>query len=392
MNAANPAFLRLVADSLRYWISVMHVDGFRFDLASVLARGSGNLIKTSSLFEAVSQDPLLNRVKLIAEPWDLKAYEVGNFPVDWSEWNGKFRDTIRKFAKGDAVEIAELAKRLFGSSDIYRRDGRSSFNSINFITCHDGFTLNDLVSYDRKHNEANGEDNRDGADDNNSSNCGAEGETGDPQIKYLRKQLMKNFICCLLFARGTPMILGGDEFCRSQKGNNNAYCQDNELSWFNWGLLEENKDIYEFFRKAIRTFKNYRAFRKRYIGYGNFDPPGIRWFDKNLGDLDWHSLQVRTLCVQLEDKIKGMPEFSILHILNADREKQWIRLPKLSGKLKWHRLIDTSLDFPQDFLDPQKAVVIEPDDCYIVNPRSYVYLFTADPTPGSTKAPFLQPY
>ena len=262
LNASNPAFLRLITDSLRYWVSVMHVDGFRFDLASVLGRESGNFLKTSSFFDTISQDPLLSRVKLIAEPWDLKGYEIGNFPADWAEWNGKFRDTIRKFMKSDTGTLGDTAERVFGSGDIYNRSGRSSFDSINFITCHDGFTLNDLVSYNQKHNEANGENNNDGTNDNNSWNWGSEGETSDINIIRLRKQLMKNFICTLLFSRGTPMMLGGDEFCRTQKGNNNAYCQDNELSWFDWSLLKKNEDIMNFSGRPSRLSKSFAHLEK----------------------------------------------------------------------------------------------------------------------------------
>ena len=201
----------------------MHVDGFRFDLASVLGREGGPFENSASFFDAISQDPVLSRVKLIAEPWDLGTYQVGNFPVDWSEWNGRFRDTVRRFGKGDGGQVPELGGRLTGSADLYGDDGRSAYNSINFITCHDGFTLADLVTYNEKHNEANLEENRDGTNDNNSWNCGAEGPTDDPVIVRLRKQQIKNFACSLLFAAGTPMLLGGDEFMRTQRGNNNAY-------------------------------------------------------------------------------------------------------------------------------------------------------------------------
>ncbi|MDD1744918.1 MAG: glycogen debranching protein GlgX, partial [Candidatus Methanoperedens sp.] len=221
MNLANTHVIRFVMDSLRYWVEAMHVDGFRFDLASVLGREEGFFRSSASFFDAISQDPVLNRIKLIAEPWDLGTYQVGNFPVDWSEWNGKFRDTTRKFFKGDAGQLRDMGWRMTGSADLYKDDGRSAYNSINFITCHDGFTLNDLVSYNYKHNEANLEHNNDGTNDNNSWDCGVEGETDDLNIIRLRKQLVKNHICCLLFSSGTPMVLGGDEFLRTQKGNNN---------------------------------------------------------------------------------------------------------------------------------------------------------------------------
>jgi isoamylase len=223
VNFDSPAVIRLVMDSLRYWVQEMHVDGFRFDLASVLGRGAAGYFQSSaSFFDTISQDPVLSRAILVAEPWDIGTYQVGNFPVDWSEWNGRFRDTIRRFVKGDAGQVADLGWRLTGSADLYGEDGRSAYNSINFVTCHDGFTLYDLVSYNDKHNERNGENNQDGANDNHSWNCGVEGDSDDPAVLTLRKQLMKNHVCCLLFASGTPMLLGGDEFMRSQHGNNNV--------------------------------------------------------------------------------------------------------------------------------------------------------------------------
>ncbi|MBI5210212.1 MAG: glycogen debranching protein GlgX, partial [Elusimicrobia bacterium] len=231
LNAGDAAVVRLVMDSLRYWVESMRVDGFRFDLASVLGRGPGGYDKSAAFFTAVSQDPVLSAVKLIAEPWDIGTCQVGNFPVDWSEWNGRFRDTMRRFVKGDAGVLREVGWRITGSADLYGDDGRSAFNSINFTTCHDGFTLHDLLAYDHKHNEANGEGNRDGTDDNGSWNCGAEGPSDDPEVAGLRHRLAKNHVCMLLFSCGTPMLLGGDEFLRTQAGNNNAYCQDNELAW-----------------------------------------------------------------------------------------------------------------------------------------------------------------
>ena len=269
LNLAHPHVIRFVMDSLRYWVEVMHVDGFRFDLASVLGRENGPFQKSASFFDAISQDPILNRVKLIAEPWDIGTYQVGNFPVDWSEWNGKFRDTIRRFGKGDGGQVKDLGWRLTGSADLYGDDGRSAYNSINFITCHDGFTLHDLVSYNNKHNEANLENNQDGSNDNHSWNCGVEGETEDLPVINLRKQLIKNYICYLLFSCGTPMILGGDEFMRTQRGNNNAYCQDNEISWFQWDEVEKNWDIFDFFKKAIAFEKRYTILQRRKFFLGD---------------------------------------------------------------------------------------------------------------------------
>src|SRR5258706_9881743 len=246
LNFDSPAVIRLVMDSLRYWVEVMHVDGFRFDLASVLGRTEDGAFRSSApFFDAVSQDPVLSRAILIAEPWDLGTYQVGHFPVDWSEWNGRFRDTVRRFLKGNTRQLADLGWRLTGSADLYSGDGRSAYNSINFITCHDGFTLADLVSFNDKHNERNCENNQDGTNDNDSRNYRVEGATTDPGILALRLQMIKNGACTLLFALGTPMILGGDEFARTQGGNNNAYCQDNEISWFDWDAVSRMRDLFE---------------------------------------------------------------------------------------------------------------------------------------------------
>lgn len=306
VNLASPPALRLVMDSLRYWVEVMHVDGFRFDLASVLGR-SGDYMsyrQSASFFDAIRQDPILNRVTLIAEPWDLGTYEVGNFPIDWSEWNGRFRDTVRRFGKGDSGQVRDLGWRLTGSADLYGEDGRSAYNSVNFITCHDGFTLYDLVSYSGKHNEANGEANQDGSNDNHSWNCGAEGETGDPEVMRLRKQLVKNYACCLLFASGTPMILGGDEFLRTQKGNNNAYCQDNDISWFNWEEVSRNSDTMAFFKKAIAFTRRYTILQRRKFSLGldlnADDVPDLSWFGQNLQPPDWLDPELRTICLRLD--------------------------------------------------------------------------------------------
>ena len=225
-------------DSLRYWVTEMHVDGFRFDLAAALARGLHEVDRLSSFFDLIHQDPVVSRVKLIAEPWDVGegGYQVGNFPVLWTEWNGKFRDAVRDFWRGHEPSLAEMGYRLTGSSDLYQDDGRRPYASINFVTAHDGFTLHDLVAYDHKHNEANGEANADGTDDNRSWNCGAEGDTDDPAVLALRERQKRNFLATLLLAQGVPMLLAGDELGRTQRGNNNAYCQDNEISWCDWEL------------------------------------------------------------------------------------------------------------------------------------------------------------
>ena len=265
LNMLHPNVLQLIMDSLRYWVEEMHVDGFRFDLASALARELYDVDKLSAFFDVIQQDPVISRVKLIAEPWDLGkgGYQVGNFPVLWTEWNGKYRDTIRAFWKGDEALVGETATRLTGSSDLYEHSGRSPHASINFVTCHDGFTMADLVSYNQKHNLANKEDNRDGESHNNSWNCGVEGDTTDLEILKLRMKQRRNLMATLLLSLGVPMISGGDEVGRTQKGNNNAYCQDNEVSWTNWHLNESEKEFLEFVKRLTRVRKQFPVLQRR---------------------------------------------------------------------------------------------------------------------------------
>ncbi len=269
LNPVHPSVLRLIMDSLRYWVTECHVDGFRFDLASALARELYDVDRLASFFDTIHQDPVVSQVKLIAEPWDVGpgGYQVGNFPVLWSEWNGMYRDVMRDFWRGQA-SIADFASRLTGSSDLYESDGRHPFASINFITAHDGFTLRDLVSYNDKHNEANLEDNRDGTDDNRSWNCGVEGETDDPEINALRTRQQKNFLATLLLCQGTPMLLGGDEFGRSQGGNNNAWCQDSEISWFDWDAVAGDGEMRAFTRELISLRAEHPVFRRRQFLHG----------------------------------------------------------------------------------------------------------------------------
>ena len=380
MNLGNPHVIRFVMDSLRYWVEVMHVDGFRFDLASVLGCQGGPFERCASFFDAISQDPLLHRVKLIAEPWDLSTYQVGNFPIDWCEWNGRFRDTVRRFGKGDAGQIADLGWRLTGSFDLYGDDGRSAYNSINFITCHDGFTLRDLVSYNSKHNEANRENNNDGTNDNNSWNCGIEGDADDPYVGRLRKQLIKNYACVLLFAAGTPMILGGDEFMRTQLGNNNAYCQDNEISWFNWDDVQRHGDILEFFKKAIALTRRYTILQRRkfLLGVDRYADhiPDIDWFGKNLDTPSWNDPELHTLCYRLDgaEEESQQGNYQLILILNTDFRAQRIALPQHRPEMKWYRIIDTSLPSEEDFLDPGMEYPLDPSDAYLAQPRSTVVL------------------
>jgi isoamylase len=379
LNLANPAVTRLVMDSLRYWVQVMHVDGFRFDLASVLGREEGRFQGSSSFFDAVSQDPVLAPVKLIAEPWDLGTYQVGNFPVDWSEWNGRFRDALRKFGKGDTGQVRELGWRLTGSADLYADDGRSAFNSVNFITCHDGFTLYDLVSYNGKHNEANLEENRDGADDNNSWNCGIEGETSDPEVLKLRRQMAKNHICYLLFSLGTPMLLGGDEFLRTQRGSNNAYCQDNEINWFDWRDVERNGDFVRFVRKAIAFNKRHTILHRRKFyssDLGTNAVPDLSWYGTDMFPNPWEDPDVRTIAYQLDgaEEPSEVGDYRLFFIHNADYRVQCVRPPALDGAKRWYRVVDTSLPAGQDFVDAGKEVLLSPAEYYLANPRSSVVL------------------
>jgi len=376
----NPAVIRMVMDSLRYWVEQVHVDGFRFDLASVLGRETGQFRVAASFFDTVSQDPVLGRVKLIAEPWDLSAYEVGNFPVDWSEWNGRFRDVVRKFGKGDAGQVRELGYRLTGSSDLYGDDGRSAFNSINFVTCHDGFTLHDLVSYDRKHNTANGDDNRDGTDENHSWNAGVEGDTDDRNVLLLRRQLAKNFVCYLFLSAGTPMWLGGDELLRTQRGNNNAYCQDNDISWFDWSLLEQNRDFFEFVKKMLAFTRRYPVLLRRTFFSGSDvncdDRPDIRWYGTSLDDPDWSDPELRTVSYQLDgfEAETGAGNYLLFVIANADWRVRGVRLPEPGHGRRWYRVVDTSLPPGEDFCDAGGEVVLEPQGLYIANGRSSVVL------------------
>lgn len=382
MNLADAHVIRFVMDSLRYWADVMHVDGFRFDLAAVLGREAGNFQTSAPFFDAIAQDPILQRVKLIAEPWDIGDYEGGNFPVDWSEWNGRFRDSIRKFGKGDGGQLKELGRRLTGSADLYGDDGRSAYNSVNFVTCHDGFTLHDLVSYNRKHNDANMEGNRDGSDDNHSWNCGAEGETNDVGVIQLRKQLVKNHICMLFFSMGTPMLLGGDECMRTQHGNNNAYCQDNEMGWFNWNDVTNHADMLEFVTKSIALTKRYTVLQQRKFFQGR-DLDGdtisdITWFGPDLGPPRWDDPEARTLCYRLDggETLSALGKYYLHFILNADFRLQAVKIPALLVGQSWYRVIDTSLPSGEDFLEAGNEIRLEPGDSYLVNPRSVVMLLS----------------
>src|SRR5437868_6677511 len=308
LHMNNPRVLQFIMDSLRYCVINMRVDGFRFDLASTLARELLEVDKLGAFFDIIHQDPVISQVKLIAEPWDLGegGYQVGNFPALWSEWNGKYRDCIRHFWKGDGGVASEFATRFCGSSDLYEWSGRRPHASINFITCHDGFTLNDLVSYDQKHNEANGENNNDGANDNNSWNCGAEGPTDDPKINELREKKKRAFLATLIFSQGVPMLLAGDEISHTQRGNNNAYCQDNDITWLNWKLGDREKRLLDFVRRLIAIYREEPTLHRRRFFHGKSlhgeQSPEIAWLDPTGNEMSsdaWKAGHVRCLGVHL---------------------------------------------------------------------------------------------
>jgi isoamylase len=361
LNMTHPRVLQLIMDSLRYWVTEMHVDGFRFDLASTLARELFEVDRLGAFFDIIHQDPILSQVKLIAEPWDVGpgGYQVGNFPPGWTEWNGKYRDTVRKFWKGDGGQVSEFATRLAGSSDLYQDDGRKPHNSINFITCHDGFTLQDLVSHNGKHNEANGETNRDGTDDNASWNCGAEGPTSDLGIIALREKQKRNFIATLVLSQGVPMILGGDELSHTQKGNNNTYCQDNELTWLHWELDDRQKDFLSFIKKVVHVWWSQPALHRRNFFKGRalrgsdvkdisfIGPSGIE-----MSDEDWHAGYAKCMGVRLagdlidDEDEHGEPIVgdTLLLLLNAHHEALTFTLPKTKAEQHWQRILDTAQD------------------------------------------------
>ncbi len=368
-----------ILDSLRYWVKEMHVDGFRFDLAPVLGWGKGRFRKDSKFLNTISNDSILKNVKMIAEPWDLSTYQYGSFPSEWLEWNDRFRNTVRKFIKGDSKGVNDLAQVLTGSQEMYTVSGKHPYNSVNFITCHDGFTLKDLFSYNEKHNKINKEDNRDGSNNNDSWNCGVEGETQDAEIIKLRKQMIKNSLCCLFFSLGTPMLLGGDEFLRTQKGNNNAYCQDNAISWFDWRELEKNIDIFEFCKELILFRKRFSILKKTEFLSDEetcFEPvPDVLWFGKNLEKPSWDNLSQKILCYQLIGAKSFLDEndYHLFFIFNADTESHVIQLPHYVGA-KWYRVIDTSFESPEDFYKDGEEKFLEPSNRYPTNPRSTVLL------------------
>ncbi|TQJ92338.1 glycogen debranching protein GlgX [Streptomyces sp. SLBN-31] len=361
----HPHTLQLIMDSLRYWVTDMHVDGFRFDLAATLARQFHEVDRLSSFFDLVHQDPVISQVKLIAEPWDVGegGYQVGNFPPLWTEWNGKYRDTVRDLWRGEGGTLGEFASRLTGSADLYQSDGRRPFASVNFVTAHDGFTLRDLVSYDGKHNEANGEDNRDGEDHNRSWNCGVEGPTQDRSVLALRARQQRNLLATLLLSQGVPMISHGDELGRTQQGNNNAYCQDNELTWIDWERAAEGSELLEFTRKLIALRRDHPVFRRRRFFKGRVprgsetESKDIGWFTpggQEMTDNDWDTGFARSLMVHLNGKaitepdLRGLPvqDDSFLLLVNAHSQALTFTVPDELGPW-WAVEVDTAIPYTE---------------------------------------------
>ena len=379
LNCNNSIVRNFILDCLRYWVSEYHIDGFRFDLASILSRDEfGAPMKNPPLLETLANDAILSKSKLIAEAWDAGGlYQVGNFPSwgRWAEWNGKYRDTVRKFLKGDSVAL-EFMKRMEGSEDLY--NARTSNASINFITCHDGFTLYDLVSYNEKHNKDNGENNNDGTNDNNSWNCGFEGETNDVSINELRKKQIKNAITILLMSRGIPMILCGDEFCNTQFGNNNAYCQDNEISWLNWDNLNVYDDIYNYFKAMIQFRKSHPVLKNC-----NYD-----MINNSTGypELSWHSekpwsfnvsndnLSLALMYVEDKEKYKVEEDTFIYMAINMHWEMHVYELPVIPEDKKWYIFCNTSCEYGKDIFDEKIRIPIEDQNHIVVNPRSIIIL------------------
>ncbi|MGH9451123.1 MAG: glycogen debranching protein GlgX [Terriglobia bacterium] len=393
-NMRHPRVLQLIMDSLRYWVLDMHVDGFRFDLASTLARTLQGVDRLGAFFDIIHQDPVISQVKLIAEPWDLGegGYQVGNFPILWAEWNGRYRDTVRRYWRGDSGQIGELAFRLTGSSDLYEYGGRRPHASINFVTAHDGFTLHDLVAYNEKHNEANGEENRDGTNDNISWNCGAEGPTSDPVILALRGRQQRNFLATLLLSQGVPMLLAGDEIGRTKTGNNNTYCQDNDLSWLDWKLEAPRQELLNFTRYVIKLFHEHPALRRRRFFHGRkirgSDVKDLTWFRPDGGEMsdeDWEQPETRSLALRMagdamdevDERGNRIVDDVLLVLLNAHHEPVNFVLPPKHAGQEWELLLDTK-DSTGHWPSAQR------NEAYRVEGRAVVMLRIKSP-PGAKK-------
>jgi len=374
LNARHPHSLQLVMDSLRYWILEMHVDGFRFDLAAALARELHDVDRLSTFFDLVQQDPVVSQVKLIAEPWDVGegGYQVGNFPPLWTEWNGKYRDAVRDFWRGRPSTVPDFASRLTGSSDLYATSGRRPVASINFVTCHDGFTLTDLVSYNHKHNEANGEGNRDGTDDNRSWNCGAEGPSDDPAINELRARQKRNFLVTLFLSQGVPMLLAGDEMGQTQAGNNNAYCQDSQMSWLDWGLAAAEQELLQLTETLAGLRRDHPVFRRRrfFLGQGPGAEKGdIVWLTpagEVMTDADWGASYAKSLAAFLNGDAISEPDprggkitdASFLLLFNAHSKPLTFTLPEPGYAAGWEVIIDTASGVPGAIHPPRKEIEV----------------------------------
>jgi len=369
INANHPVVRDHILAALRYWMVEMHVDGFRFDLASVLGRdGAGKLLANAPLLERIAEDPILRDVKIIAEAWDAAgAYQVGSFSERrWAEWNGRYRDDVRRFWRGDEGMLGLFASRICGSADIYTNSGKGPEGSINFVTCHDGFTLNDLVSYNDKHNEANGENSRDGANANFSQNYGAEGGTKDAAIESVRKRQIKNFLLTLLVSRGVPMLLGGDEFRRTQGGNNNAYCQDNETSWIDWTYLEQHREIYRFARGMI-AFRHAHPVLSKEQFYTDAD---IHWFGPQGGSPNWTGAKEKQFACSIQEDERR----ALCLMFNAGADAVDFVLPPVPPGARWYLAVDTSREAPQDLPGAGEEPLREDSRTYHLGPRSGVIL------------------
>jgi glycogen operon protein len=358
VNLSHPRVIQMVTDSLRYWVTECHVDGFRFDLGTILAREPNGFDNQSGFLKACSQDPVLDAVKLIAEPWDCGpgGYQVGGFPPGWAEWNDKYRDTVREFWKGDAT-VSALAPRLCASGDLFNHQGRRPWACVNFVTAHDGFTLNDVVSYNDKHNEANGEDNKDGSNDNRSWNCGVEGPTDDPEVVRLRARQLRNMLGTLLLSQGTPMLLAGDEFARTQNGNNNAYCQDNPISWLNWEIEDKGLSLINFVKKLTKLRRDYPILRRGRFFTGDYNEElgvkDVTWMNPNGSEMtmeDWSDGLMRCFGMMMDGRAQPTgihrrgDDVTVLMVVNSHHDLVVFKLPECPGGCEWVRLVDTNLD------------------------------------------------
>lgn len=384
-NCNHPVVQDFIIDCLRYWVQEMHVDGFRFDLATILTRDNYGNAGYPALTTRIAEDPLLRTAKLMAEPWDVSGYQVGHFPGGdrWAEWNDKYRDDVRRFWRGDPGLTGALATRLAGSSDLYYANGRSPNHSINFVTVHDGFTLNDLVSYNSKHNDANGENNQDGNSHNLSYNYGVEGPTTTPEIEAVRSRQVKNFLATLMLSQGVPLLLGGDEFRRSQYGNNNAYCQHNEISWYDWRLLKKYPDIYRFARLVIALRQAHPAFRRTHFFTGrdldNDQFHDIHWYGPSGLHPHWDADSKWLMCTLAgakEETGATVEDMDLLMMFNADIRSRLFYLPPTPHTTRWHLVLDTGLPSPQDIYPVGKEMLLEPTIAYHLKPRSMAVMIS----------------